>query len=125
MVYLFCSFDIGQIACLILGLTMADLLTTLCGVMGCFILEVLIQLQPGPRHLLQCSYYIIVCLVCLHPRVLARLQETECKLILFFLLPVTPELAICGKVTTRSNQFLPRLMSVAILWPENLRDTEA
>ena len=120
----FCSFGNGQFACLILCLTMTDLLTTLCGVMGGLILEVGDMSWAGSSQgcaayyfisswVVGLSNYLVVCLVCLllvkrAPGVLARLQECKLlllSLVLLSLLPATPELAIRGTVTTGSHYF--------------------
>ena len=119
-----CSFGNGQFACLILCLTMTDLLTTLCGVMGGLILEVGDMSWAGSSQgcaayyfisswVVGLSNYLVVCLVCLllvkrAPGVLARLQECKLlllSLVLLSLLPATPELAIRGTVTTGSHYF--------------------
>ena len=71
-----CSFGNGQFACLILCLTMTDLLTTLCGVMGGLILEVGDMSWAGSSQgcaayyfisswVVGLSNYLVVCLVCL------------------------------------------------------------
>ena len=89
----FCSFGNGQFACLILCLTMADLLTTLCGVMGGLILEVGDMSWAGSSQgcaayyfisswVVGLSNYLVVCLVCLllvkrSPGFLARLHVSQ------------------------------------------------
>ena len=114
-------FGNGQFACLILCLTMTDLLTTSCGVLGGLILEVGDMSWAGSSMgcaayyfisswLVGLSNYLIVCLVCLllvkrAPGVLARLQECRLlllSLVLISLLPALPELAIRTTVQTGS-----------------------
>ena len=106
-------FGNGQFACLILCLTMVDLVTTVTGMVGGLVLELANMSWLGSSQgcaayyfisswMLGLSNYLVVCLVCLllvkrAPGVLARLQE--CKLLLLTLtvlslLPATPELLI-------------------------------
>ena len=115
-------FGNGQFACLILCLTMTDLVTTCCGLLGGLILEVGDMSWVGSSQgcaayyfisswMLALSHYLIVCLVCLllvkrAPGVLARLQE--CRLLLLCLLvlsllPALPELAIRTTVVAGST----------------------
>jgi len=107
-------FGNGQFAVLILCLTVADLLTTLVGILGALILEAggMSWMGSGTAGcavyyfitswLLGLSNYVIVCLVCMilvkrSSGVLSRLQE--CRLLLLCLLfltllPAIPELGI-------------------------------
>ena len=112
-------FGNGQFACLILCLTMTDLVTTVTGMVGGLVLELANMSWLGSSQgcaayyfisswMLGLSNYLVVCLVCLllvkrAPGVLARLQECKLlllSLILLSLLPATPELAIRGTIQT-------------------------
>jgi len=116
-------FGNGQFACLILCLTMTDLVTTMSGLVGGLVLEVGHMSWVGSSQgcaayyfisswMLALSHYLIVCLVCLllvkrAPGVLARLQE--CRLLLLCLLvlsllPAVPELAIRSTVRLSPGQ---------------------
>ena len=114
-------FGNGQFACLILCLTVTDLVTTMSGLVGGLVLEVGDMTWAGDSQgcaayyfisswLVGLSNYLIVCLVCLllvkrAPGVLARLQECRLlllSLVLISLLPALPELAIRTTVQTGS-----------------------
>jgi len=112
-------FGNGQFACLILCLTVSDLLTVSCGLLGGLVLEAGDMTWLGSSSgcavyyfitswLVGLSNYLVVCLVCMilvkrAASVLARLQE--CKLLLICLilitvLPAIPELFIRATVTS-------------------------
>jgi len=112
-------FGNGQFACLILCLTVSDLLTVSCGLLGGLILEAGDMMWLGSSGgcavyyfitswLVGLSNYLIVCLVCMilvkrAASVLARLQE--CKLLLLCLilitvLPAIPELFIRSTIVS-------------------------
>ena len=116
-------FGNGQFACLILCLTVTDLVTTMSGLVGGLVLEVGDMTWAGDSQgcaayyfisswLVGLSNYLIVCLVCLllvkrAPGVLARLQECRLlllSLVLLSLLPATPELAIRSTVRLSAQQ---------------------
>lgn len=112
-------FGNGQFACLILCLTVSDLLTVSCGLLGGLVLEAGDMTWLGTSSgcavyyfitswLVGLSNYLVVCLVCMilvkrAASVLARLQE--CKLLLICLilitvLPAIPELFIRSTITS-------------------------
>jgi len=111
-------FGNGQFACLILCLSVSDLLTIICGLLGGLILEVgdMTWLGSGPgcsvyyfitSWLVGLSNYLVVCLVCMilvkrGTGMLARLQECKlllASLILITILPAVPELLIRSTIS--------------------------
>ena len=112
-------FGNGQFACLILCLTVSDLLTVICGLLGGLVLEAGDMAWLGSSSgcavyyfitswLVGLSNYLVVCLVCMilvkrAASVLARLQE--CRLLLLCLilitvLPAIPELFIRSTIVS-------------------------
>lgn len=115
-------FGNGQFACLILCLTVSDILTVSCGLLGGLVLEAGDMTWLGSSSgcavyyfitswLVGLSNYLVVCLVCMilvkrAASVLARLQE--CKLLLICLilitvLPAIPELFIRSTIISMGH----------------------
>ena len=117
-------FGNGQFACLILCLTLCDLVTVVTGLVGGLVLELGDLSWAGSSQgcaayyfisswLVGLSNYLVSCLVCLllvkrAAGVLARLQECRLLLLcltLFSLLPALPELAIHSTISDPELNF--------------------